>query len=292
MKVKVFRPHLDDVERLSYGKGAKKQRGTGSRSICHRLNQNERKLYDLAKKAGYLSMRGTGYRKERSGSPLWNIFRQRCDALGDICVVVEKRYGEKGGDVVVIDFSTLRVWNDDRFVESILDKVFKVNYPDLYLDLMKCHHHHHHHHDDDDEKDSHAGGPSKRINTFRAVSSSSKTYLSDPIDREAVKTKPIWGVNERLVTVTCSRDVAKAVAMDVVKESHNFDFSRAYQIDNDADDNNGNFEDQSEGCCTSNNVEKIKGTCTAIMEPIWIAGNNVNPKVDYEDDGSIDWDDI
>eukprot|EP00956_Cyclotella_meneghiniana_P010234 scaffold14139_cov74-Cyclotella_meneghiniana.AAC.6 len=41
MKQKVFRPTLDDVERLSLGKGARK-RGTGSRHIPHRLNQDER----------------------------------------------------------------------------------------------------------------------------------------------------------------------------------------------------------------------------------------------------------
>lgn len=50
VRPKVFRPHLDDVERLSYGKGAKKQRGTGSKYHCHRLNQEERKLFELAKK--------------------------------------------------------------------------------------------------------------------------------------------------------------------------------------------------------------------------------------------------
>lgn len=37
------RPSLDDVERLSKGLAAKK-RGTGSRAVCHRLNESERKV--------------------------------------------------------------------------------------------------------------------------------------------------------------------------------------------------------------------------------------------------------
>lgn len=42
MKVK-GRPSLDDVERLSRGQAARK-RGTGSRAVCHRLNESERKV--------------------------------------------------------------------------------------------------------------------------------------------------------------------------------------------------------------------------------------------------------
>lgn len=37
------RPSLDDIERLSRGQAAKK-RGTGSRGVCHRLNESERKV--------------------------------------------------------------------------------------------------------------------------------------------------------------------------------------------------------------------------------------------------------
>lgn len=56
---KVFRPNLDNVESLSFGKGAKRNRGMGSRYVCHRLNIDERTCYELAKKAGYLTVRGT-----------------------------------------------------------------------------------------------------------------------------------------------------------------------------------------------------------------------------------------
>ena len=44
-----WRPSLDDVESISRG-GAAKNRGTGSRRVPHRLNSEERGLYDLAKK--------------------------------------------------------------------------------------------------------------------------------------------------------------------------------------------------------------------------------------------------
>jgi len=46
--VQVWRPSLDDVQRISTGDAAK-HRGTGSRAVPHRLNAEERKAYDLAK---------------------------------------------------------------------------------------------------------------------------------------------------------------------------------------------------------------------------------------------------
>ncbi|CAM9867668.1 unnamed protein product [Ascophyllum nodosum] len=102
------RPTLDDVERLSMGQAAKK-RGTGSRRVCHRLNESERKAYDLAKKKGYVVLRGTGYRKERKGSPLLNTFRQFCDAKATPCISVLTGLGPDSSDEVEIDFSPLRV---------------------------------------------------------------------------------------------------------------------------------------------------------------------------------------
>ncbi len=46
---KVWRPLLDDVDRIARGDAAR-VRGTGSRDVPHRLNQEERKLYDAAKR--------------------------------------------------------------------------------------------------------------------------------------------------------------------------------------------------------------------------------------------------
>lgn len=181
MRSKVFRAKLDDVESLSYGKGAKKQRGTGSRHVCHRLNMQERKLYDLAKRSGFLTVRGTGYRKERKGSPICNTYRQRCDALDEICIIIEKRME---CDTVLIDFSTLRVMDDTEYASSVVENILKVKYPDLVYDDSTIH--------------------------------------SKQIDWEAVRTKPIWDVNERLIKVDCARDEAKAIALEVWNQSSNF----------------------------------------------------------------------
>ena len=40
-------------------------------------------------------MRGTGYRRERKGNPLPNIFRQWCDAKEVPCIVIEQVTGEE-----------------------------------------------------------------------------------------------------------------------------------------------------------------------------------------------------
>ncbi|CAM9939492.1 unnamed protein product [Ectocarpus sp. 13 AM-2016] len=112
------RPSLDDVERLSRGQAAKK-RGTGSRGVCHRLNESERKAYDLAKKQGYVVLRGTGYRRERKGSPLQNIFRQFCDAKAIPCTSVLTGQGPDAVDEVEIDFSPLRTSRD------VMDSLFE-----------------------------------------------------------------------------------------------------------------------------------------------------------------------
>lgn len=181
MKVKVFRPSLDDVERLSYGKAARK-RGTGSKYVCHRLNQEERKLYELAKNAGYLSVRGTAYRKERKGSPLCNTFRQRCDALEELCIILEKR---AQGDKLLIDFSTLRVSDDTPHVRLILENVIERLYPKL-------------------------------------LENTENLSQSCTINRDKLRTESIWNINERLITIECDRDIAKSLAGDILKESCRF----------------------------------------------------------------------
>jgi len=288
MKVKVFRPHLDDVERLSYGKGAKKQRGTGSRMVCHRLNQSERILWDMAKKqgAGFLTVRNSGYRRTRKGSPLCNIYRQRCDALEEISIIVEKR---PDVDKVLIDFSTLRVANDSTFVLAILDRVLRAKYPDLHRevtlilkeeeDILNPKNRD----DGDDTKLETEADADKRQRQLqrRALL---ETSLANPIDWDAIRNKPIWGVKERLITVSCDRDVAKSLAMDVYKESQNFDMleidrlnkehhDKMILIDADNDDD-GNA-----------NADADAGADVDVL-------NDKND--DNDDNGSlvIDWDDI
>jgi len=106
------RPVLDDVERISFGKAAKR-RGTGSRAVPHRLNADERVEFNLAKKRKYLLMRGSGWRHERGDSPLANLYRLYCDATEIVAISVRRGLQPDGAavDEVVVDFSPLRTTN-------------------------------------------------------------------------------------------------------------------------------------------------------------------------------------
>ncbi|GMI14761.1 hypothetical protein TrVE_jg7324 [Triparma verrucosa] len=104
----------DDVLRLSRGQPAK-TKGKGSRGVPHRLNSEERAEFERSERRGYLRIDGTGYRRERKGSPLCNVWRQHCDSVGKPVVIMMKASGRAGGgrtevgaDSVVVDWSTLR----------------------------------------------------------------------------------------------------------------------------------------------------------------------------------------
>jgi hypothetical protein len=77
-EMECWRPTVDDVDRISWGKPAKKKT-TGSRGVPHRLNEEERKLYDFARQKGFLEVPGSGWRKERRGAPLLNTYRNWYD---------------------------------------------------------------------------------------------------------------------------------------------------------------------------------------------------------------------
>jgi hypothetical protein len=212
---KVFRANLDDVENLSYGRGAKKQRGTGSRFTCHRLNRDERRIFDQAKRDGFLIVRGTGYRKNRKGSPVANTFRQRCDALATLCVLIERRSSH---DRIAIDVSTLRVPDDSTAVSFLLDTVFRSKHPDIYEALVS--------------KDCRVG--SSTLEGESVSTSETERYTTSlvventtrrAIDWEMVRSKPIWGVDQRLLAVTCDREVAKSIAIDVLEANKSPQFA-------------------------------------------------------------------
>jgi len=272
MKHKVFRPDLDDIERLSYGKGAKKQRGTGSRYVCHRLNRDERKLYDLAKKSCFLTTRGTGYRKERKGSPLCNTYRQRCDAQEEICIIVEKRSDQ---DTLILDFSTLRVADDTPFVSLIMENVFKAKYPELYNIIME-------------NSTSDAAEDAKNVEgtddggnpvNGKANVDYSKVIRTPISDWDAVRTKPIWCINERIITLPCDRDLAKSLAHDVSKESSKFSLipHEDQVIQKDTDGNGDLLTDDNH-----NDIALLNSTDV-----------EVHDGKDYDDeDDCIDWNDI
>jgi hypothetical protein len=106
------RPHLraanvtGPARRISWGKPAKKKM-TGSRGVPHRLNDEERMLYDMAHRKGFLEVGGSGWRKQRRGAPMLNTYRSSADARAAPLVVLHKsKSGEE--DEVVLDLSPLR----------------------------------------------------------------------------------------------------------------------------------------------------------------------------------------
>ncbi|KAL4520968.1 hypothetical protein Ndes2526B_g00147 [Nannochloris sp. 'desiccata'] len=121
-KIQPERPTLDDVQRLSEGRAAR-TRGYGSRQIPHRLNADERQEYNRAKERGFLTLKGSGYRAERKGAPLANIWRQFNDANGRPCIVIEQ---QGPLDTVLLDLSPLRLLNNSlSSVEEALGQVAK-----------------------------------------------------------------------------------------------------------------------------------------------------------------------
>jgi hypothetical protein len=101
---------MQDVERISFGKPAK-QKGTGSRGVPHRLNQDERNLFDMARNKGYLEVFGSAWRSQRREAPLLNTYRGYCDAKAQPCIVVHKSNNGME-DRVVVDLSPLRFPSD------------------------------------------------------------------------------------------------------------------------------------------------------------------------------------
>jgi hypothetical protein len=100
-----FRPTVNDVERISWGKPAK-VKGTGSRGVPHRLNEEERLLFDQARRKGFLEVAGSGWRPQRREAPLLNTYRSLCDARGQASVILCK--DKTGVDELVVDISPLR----------------------------------------------------------------------------------------------------------------------------------------------------------------------------------------
>lgn len=115
---RIQRPTLDDVQRLSEGRAAK-TRGWGSRQTPHRLNADERTQYNVALEKSYLTIKGTGYRKERKGAPLANIYRQYCDAKAVPCVNLLLA---GTSNVVLVEQTTTRRWRVDDEQGIVVDE--------------------------------------------------------------------------------------------------------------------------------------------------------------------------
>lgn len=118
-----WRPDVRDVEKISWGMPAKKK-GTGSRGIPHRLNEEERRAFDQARRQGFLQVKGSSWRSQRRDAPLLNTYRSLMDALGRPAIILHKLNPSSGStdsvDVLVVDISPLRFPNE---FESIAREV-------------------------------------------------------------------------------------------------------------------------------------------------------------------------
>lgn len=124
-----WRPDVRDVERISWGQPAKKK-GTGSRGIPHRLNEDERRSFDQARRQGFLQVTGSAWRSQRSDAPLLNSFRSLSDARGRPAIVLHKLSPtSSGGDVehldrLVVDLSPLRLPDEfDSFGKELKSRI-------------------------------------------------------------------------------------------------------------------------------------------------------------------------
>lgn len=102
---------MRDVEKISWGMPAKKK-GTGSRGTPHRLNEEERRAFDQAKRQGFLQVKGSSWRAQRRDAPLLNSYRSLMDARGRPAIVLHKLNPSSGKadgeDVLIVDLSPLR----------------------------------------------------------------------------------------------------------------------------------------------------------------------------------------
>lgn len=112
-----WRPDVRDVEKISWGQPAKKKK-TGSRGVPHRLNEDERRSFDQARRQGFLQVTGSSWRSQRRDAPLLNTYRSLMDARGRPMIVLHKQ--SSGEDIMVVDLSPLRLPGDFARVEQEL----------------------------------------------------------------------------------------------------------------------------------------------------------------------------
>lgn len=115
------------MENISWGLPAKKK-GTGSRGIPHRLNQEERLVFDQARRQGFLQVTGSAWRSQRRDAPLLNSYRSLMDARGRPMIVLHKMSPHSSSSVndsvdrLVVDLSPLRLPLDFVRIERELDE--------------------------------------------------------------------------------------------------------------------------------------------------------------------------
>lgn len=122
-----WRPDVRDVENISWGQPAKKK-GTGSRGIPHRLNQEERLAFDQARRQGFLQVTGSAWRSQRRDAPLLNSYRSLMDARGRPVIVLHKMSPNSSSvvsdssDRLIVDLSPLRLPMEFARIEHVLEE--------------------------------------------------------------------------------------------------------------------------------------------------------------------------
>mmetsp|Transcript_28205 Transcript_28205/g.47933 ORF Transcript_28205/g.47933 Transcript_28205/m.47933 type:complete len:290 (+) Transcript_28205:122-991(+) len=123
-----WRPDVRDVEKISWGMPAKKKR-TGSRGVPHRLNEEERRQFDQARRKGFLEVTGSSWRSQRRDAPLLNSYRSLMDARGRPVIVLHKLSpnasgGVDNGDRLVVDLSPLRLPDEfEKLERELKDRI-------------------------------------------------------------------------------------------------------------------------------------------------------------------------
>jgi hypothetical protein len=213
-KTQPERPTLDDVQRLSEGRAAR-TRGYGSRQIPHRLNADERLEYNRAKERGVLTLKGSGYRAERKGAPLANLWRQFNDANGHPAIVIEQ---QGPLDTVLVDLSTLRLLNSTSAEAAICQiaaevgvdalppgshgSPFTVIVPGDSLD-------------EDEENDGEEAKISSSSSDGEGGSGQEEEKRELTRAEEHILTAPIWQQKPKLLFFRCERSVAKMLGKNL-----------------------------------------------------------------------------
>ncbi|CAE8666192.1 unnamed protein product [Polarella glacialis] len=197
--LQAWRPTRDDVERISRGKRAK-ARGTGSKAVPHRLDSDEREAFERAKLKGFLELRNEGLRSSstkfgwfsRGGSPLWNTYRNWCDALAVPMICVNKADGPGGagsGDQLLLDVSTARPAEPEQALEAAREAALRCGVT-LLLDEL------------DEPEGSETELEEEPFSQESPSSSESAAALSLPIHK----------VREMSLSGACPRSEAKGIA--------------------------------------------------------------------------------
>ena len=147
----------------------------------------------------------------------------------------------------------------------ILENVLKAKYPELYHNFLMMKQK-----EEVDEK------------CDRVVGTAGDALIRTPIDWETVKTKPIWAVNERLLIVPCDRDIAKELAIDILKESSNFVFDDSAYTEVIIEEEKSSLPRRHDDDDDDDDDDAVLTT----------SKNTSSSSTTNDDDNSIDWDDI